>query len=467
MTFIDLLTGWPEALSTKDSTAKTAPEVFLYQIVWRVDRLHTDRGATFLSELFREITSRVACKQIFTTGGMPTGNARVERMHRTIENIIGCYITEGHENWPDLVPVALWTKRSTTGVRTGFSPFNLTFGRDPISMGLPEVGNAPESLNDHEWFMQTRDNIALFRHIAQDVVKKYEKGMRDKLDEHARPVQFLEGDLVYMYDPTATENTASKFSNVYRGPYRVVTVKGDNLVRITSLATGKEIPHFINIQKLKRAYGPWSPALTKPTNKNHPNNKEVSDQSREFHAQPEPDKAEYLTGGASAENWVDPPAALNMESPHIHGGPTINHEKSPGRQNAGQLLNQSTDHNSKSTSEMRPAGKRKRGRKKGLKTGGVQEPSKETGTMPFKTQVTKGQTKRQVTSGKKASSTQDHEEDADPLPDKTKNGDQRIPSRYNLRNAKTPVSYTQYFENMDNEEWKNTAKMVREGQTPY
>ena len=50
-------------------------------------------------------------------------------------------------------------------------------------MGLPEVGNAPESLNDHEWFMQTRDNLALFRHITRDVVAKYEKGMRDKLDE--------------------------------------------------------------------------------------------------------------------------------------------------------------------------------------------------------------------------------------------------------------------------------------------
>ena len=144
-------------------------------------------------------------------------------------------------------------------------------------MGLPEVENAPESLNEHEWYMKTRDNLALFRHIAEDVVKKFEMGMRDKLDEHARPVQFLEGDLVYMYDPTAAENMASKFSNVYRGPYRVVAVRGDHLVRIISLATGKEVPHFVNIQKLKRAYGPWSPALTKPTNKPHPTNKEVSD----------------------------------------------------------------------------------------------------------------------------------------------------------------------------------------------
>ena len=114
-------------------------------------------------------------------------------------------------------------------------------------MGLPEGWNVPESLNDHEWFMQTRDNLALFRHIARDVVAKYEKGMRDKLDEQARPTQFLEGDLVYMYDPTAAENMASKFSNVYRGPYRVVEVRDDHLVKITSLATGKEVPHFVNI----------------------------------------------------------------------------------------------------------------------------------------------------------------------------------------------------------------------------
>ena len=51
MTFIDLLTGWPEAFCTKDSTAKTAAEVFFYGIICRhgkVDRLNLDRGATFL-----------------------------------------------------------------------------------------------------------------------------------------------------------------------------------------------------------------------------------------------------------------------------------------------------------------------------------------------------------------------------------------------------------------------------------
>ena len=108
-----------------------------------------------------------------------------------------------------------------------------------------------------------------------------------------------------MYDSTAAENMDSKFSNVYRGPYRVVEVRDDHLVRITSLATGKEVPHFVNIQKIKRAYGPWSPALTKTHTKPTPTNKEVSDQSRRFHAQPETADAEFSAEGAKTENRVD------------------------------------------------------------------------------------------------------------------------------------------------------------------
>ena len=197
-------------------------------------------------------------------------------------------------------------------------------------MELPEVGNALESLNEHEWFMKTRDNnLALFKHTGKDVVEKYKKGMRDKLDKHASPVQFLEGDLVYMYDPTAAENMTSKFSNAYRWPYRVVETRGDHLVRITSLATGKEVPHFVNIQKSKRAYGPWSPALTNPTNKPHSTNPEVSDQSRRFHTQPESANVEYLAEGASTENWAGPPALLNTESPNSHGGQPTTMMKAP------------------------------------------------------------------------------------------------------------------------------------------
>ena len=128
-------------------------------------------------------------------------------------------------------------------------------------MGMPEQGTIPESLNDCEFFMQIKDNIAMFRNMAERVVTDYERDLRERIDERARPTQMHEGDMVYMYDPLASVNTASKFSNRYTGPYRVIETKGDHLVRLVSLKTGKEIPHLVNICKLKRAHGPWSPAL--------------------------------------------------------------------------------------------------------------------------------------------------------------------------------------------------------------
>ena len=267
MTFIDLLTGWPEAFCTKDSTAATAAKVFLQEIVCRygrVERLHTDRGATFLSDLFREVTTRVACKQTFTTGRMPTGNARVERMHKTLENIIGCYISEDHREWPSLVPVALWTLRSTISGRTGFAPYTLLFGTDPVGMGFPEYSNAPDSLNENEAFLEIRDQIGMFRHLAKDVTDEYEKGMRQRINERANPALLYDGDLVYMYDPLCAENRTSKFSDRYRGPFRIIRVIGDNLVRLISVETGKIIPHLVNVAKLKRAHLPWNPIVARP-----------------------------------------------------------------------------------------------------------------------------------------------------------------------------------------------------------
>ena len=71
-----------------------------------------------------------------------------------------------------------------------------------------------------------------------------------------------------MYDTLASENSQSKFSNRYTGPYRVTSVRGDHLLRLKSLKTGKEIPYLVNIQKVKSAYGRWNPSIPSRIAKN-------------------------------------------------------------------------------------------------------------------------------------------------------------------------------------------------------
>ena len=257
LTFIDLLTGWPEAFPTKNSTAATAATVFLQQIVCRygkIQQLNSDRGPSYVAKLFKEITERLMCKQSFTSSRMPQGNARVERLHKSLEDLIGCYITENHENWPDLLPIALWNVRSTISTRTGFSPYALMFGRDNAAMGFPEERPIFDAGDDKEWFLRTTHCIEMFDLVAKENTVKYEKTLRERLNKTARPVQFEEGDYVFYYDPTCAENNTSKFSARYRGPYRIEEAVTDNRVKLKSCRTGKVIPHLVNINKLKRAY---------------------------------------------------------------------------------------------------------------------------------------------------------------------------------------------------------------------
>ena len=99
----------------------------------------------------------------------------------------------------------------------------------------PEYSNAPDSLNENETFLEIRDQIGMFRHLAKDVTDEYEKDMRQRINERANPALLYDGDLVYMYDPLCAENRTSKFSDRYGGPFRIIRVIGDNLVRIVSV----------------------------------------------------------------------------------------------------------------------------------------------------------------------------------------------------------------------------------------
>ena len=257
LTFIDLLTGWPEAFPTKDCTAATTAAHFLQHIVCRYGKvkiLNSDRGPSYVSKLFREVTSRLMTQQQFTSSRMPQGNARVERLHKTLQDSIGLYVTDNHETWPDLLPLALWNVRSTISTRTGFSPYSLLYGRDNAAMGFPEENPAAAVADESEWFIHTKHCIEIFDQVAKDNTSKYEVILKGRLDKNARPKQFEEGDLVYYYDPTCAANSTSKFSPRYRGPYRVEEVVSDNRVMLKSLRTGKFIPHLVNISKLKTAY---------------------------------------------------------------------------------------------------------------------------------------------------------------------------------------------------------------------
>ena len=105
--------------------------------------------------------------------------------------------------------------------------------------------------------------IKLFTEMANKVTDEYEKDMRERLNEKAKPVKFKEGNLVYIYDPTCAENKKSNFSPKFKGPFKIVQTIDDHLVRLVSLDTGKELSHPYNVCKLNRVFTLWTPVTSK------------------------------------------------------------------------------------------------------------------------------------------------------------------------------------------------------------
>ena len=73
---------------------------------------------------------------VFTAPYHPSANGTVERVNQTLANIL-CKISNTHvSNWPLFLPVSIFAYNISTHSSTGYSPFEMLYGRKPA---LPPV----------------------------------------------------------------------------------------------------------------------------------------------------------------------------------------------------------------------------------------------------------------------------------------------------------------------------------------
>ena len=137
-----------------------------------------------------------------------------------------------------------------------------------------------------------------------------------------------------------------------------------------------------------------------------------------------------------------------MESPQIHGGPIKNHKTSPGGQVTGQNCNDLTDHNRQQAGEADLEQHCKKKKRRGPKRKVTKKPSQETEVTPEPNLNVEKET-----SENNVSITHTHAPDAGQAWATQDDIGQRVPRRYNLRNASAPVSYARFFDEVDEEEW--------------
>ena len=130
MTCIDRFSRWPEAIPIENTLAETICDAFYNSWISRYgcpNKIISDRGRQFTSNVFAELAKFVGAQHLKTTSYHPQSNGLIERMHRTLKAAISCHDTD---SWTKILPTVLLGMRSAHKEDLGASSAEFLYGEN-------------------------------------------------------------------------------------------------------------------------------------------------------------------------------------------------------------------------------------------------------------------------------------------------------------------------------------------------
>ncbi|KAG2195068.1 hypothetical protein INT47_003934 [Mucor saturninus] len=252
----------------------------------------TDRGANFTSGLVQEYIKRIGSKFKLTSAYHPRTNAKAERFNGVIKHMLRKYTNGALHRWDDFVHAALWACRIRLHTTTGFSPFYLTYGREPryfhMRLNLSTIiivlmtsisrseyrfchtrlpGDVLQPYIDNTTFddprtvadITSRELTNLGQHRAAAEFRLKAMAEKDKIrwDAAIKKVTFEPGDMVVL-----THEGRYGLEPKFKGPFIVVEVFPDiGTYKLQTLA-GEPLKSPVHVDRLRIARGnrpeePW------------------------------------------------------------------------------------------------------------------------------------------------------------------------------------------------------------------
>ena len=130
LTVMDTFTRWMEAFPLTRATGEAAADKLLKEVFCRYgmpEEVHSDRGSQFTSTEFRDFLRSLKIQQSLTPAYNPKSNP-VERAHRTLNAVLNKLVGDSPAKWPEMLPLALHSMRTSVSRSTGQAPYKTLFG---------------------------------------------------------------------------------------------------------------------------------------------------------------------------------------------------------------------------------------------------------------------------------------------------------------------------------------------------
>jgi len=228
ITVLDHFTKFGFAFPVRNHEAPTVAKYLVERVFLTYGvplQLLSDRGAEFEGNIFWEMCEMLGVDKLRTTSYKPSTNGALERMHRTLNTMLGKMVEEKQRDWDAHVAYALAAYNATVHSSTRFSPNRLLYGRElrfPNELLYVEVEDKSLDAGSYSEFVEGqkdafRSTFALARESSGFCAENRKK----RYDMRVRPSVYTVGAWVYYFCPRHRVGRSPKWQNFYSGPYLI------------------------------------------------------------------------------------------------------------------------------------------------------------------------------------------------------------------------------------------------------
>jgi len=140
-------------------------------------------------------------------------DAKCERVHFSVHNMITKLVGDKHKRWPDLLGTVALAYNATVHYTTGYLPHELFYSFAPscpldamvITLVLKPTGNADE------YALHALDRLQEAASFIHELMGKQMQQMKHYYNTSVEDQQFEEGEQVLVYDPKKRRGRFAKW----------------------------------------------------------------------------------------------------------------------------------------------------------------------------------------------------------------------------------------------------------------
>lgn len=248
----DYATRFPEAVPLKVQTAESVADA-LIQIFTRVglpQEILSDQGSNFMSKMMVELCKLLQIKKLASSPYHPETNGLTERFNGTLKGMLKCYAQQEPQKWDKQLPFLLFAYREVPQETTGFSPFELLYGRHvrgPLTLmkeSFEEIDNSSHEQSVLDYIVETRNSLEKVRKMVKNNEMISKKRQKKYFDRNTKTRLLKIGEKALILLPTSTNKLLAQ----WKGPF-LVTGKSSPVDYKIQIRKGVEKTYHINMLK--------------------------------------------------------------------------------------------------------------------------------------------------------------------------------------------------------------------------